>query len=230
MLRNSFCKFILVMIVPVISQSQTLSVGLGPGFLSVQKSSFYTDPLGNPGIWPVNGVWSEFRGLGFGNEFQLAGVVQLRFAEFPATLTFSTCYAFLRGHGNTFVYSPSQAFTYPSESTTKMDLFSVCLGTDIYFLQGQMSPFLDISIQLNRFGESSSRFDYSGYWSENKNFPAYTRFGLGIGPGIDFNLGQGITTRLTSLYNIYSIAGRNSGEVEMRSITINALVLYDIPL
>jgi len=90
--------------IPVMGFSQTISLGLGGGFLAVLGHSFYTDPVGTPGVYVANGVASEFLGLGLRNEFQIAGILDLRLPNLPAAITISVDYTFFRGHGNTLVY------------------------------------------------------------------------------------------------------------------------------
>lgn len=218
-------------LVPSIGLSQTLSIGAGGGSVFVLKSSYYTDPLGYPGIYYVNGVRSMFGGQDLGAAFQLATIAEVRFTEFPATISVGVEYAFLRGHGNTVRFYPLPSTeSYPVEATTKVDLLSFSFGTTVHLINGTISPFLVLNVQLNHFGETSVRLDEPGWWSEVKTLDSYNRLGLGIGPGVDFSLLPGTTTRVTTVYNIYNVSGRNTGEAQMKSIGIKAVVLYRFSL
>ena len=222
---------LLGILVHSIGLSQTLSIGAGGGSVFVLKSSYYTDPIGYPGIHYVNGVQSMYAGQNLGTAFQLAAIAELRFAEFPATVSVGVDYAFLRGHGNTVSFYPAPSTqSYPVKATTKVDLLSFSFGTTLHLIKGPISPFLVMNVQLNHFSESSVRLDEPGWWSEAKTLDSYNRLGLGIGSGVDFSLLPGTTTRVTTVYNIYNVSGRNTGEAQMKSIGITAFVLYDFSL
>ena len=103
--------------------------------------------------------------------------------------------------------------TYKAESS----LLTIGAGVEFSLIPGPLSPYLAADLLYNSFGTTK----ITGMPDQDGE----SRFGVGIGAGIGFNL-MVINLDLSAKYNLNNLIGKEDGEPDMNTVMVQLHVMF----
>lgn len=134
-------------------------------------------------------------GSGFGSEYHFGLKAKLSIPLVPVTPVGFLNYHLLSG-----------------DDDISQSILSLGVGVNIELIPGPLSPYGTIDLQYNSFGDTEIG---------SQSFDGYSRTGLGIGAGIEFNLLPMVDLDLSAKYNMMNLMGKAENEETVGIITVN---------
>ncbi len=211
---------------------QSLSVGVSGGISIIQGPNYFTNNLGLYGIHKVNGTESSFAGLEFKNENSFVLKIDYGIKNNPIRLITQINYIPMRGNGSIKVYDQLSQWDIQEEVTTKLDIWSLCVGAKYKVNFRKISPYAQALFLVNYFGDTRLEFDYGTTELTRVDYKNGMRYGLNFGLGIVYNIRSDIDLDIGasySLMNMWNSRKANPSDypyesVESKMNTINLLI------
>lgn len=184
--------------------SQGIKVGPSVGYTLIQSPDMLTKKI-------------DEGGAGFGNPL-----------HFGLKAKFSLPLIPLRINGH-FHYTPfsSEATIGAASIENTMSLMTVSVGGEWALIPGPLSPYLGLDLQMNSIGEFKTVVKTPGGTNEFKS-DGESRWGLGIGAGVEFTLIPKFDLDVAVKYNLLNLVGKESGEESINTITLTVNVLFSL--
>ncbi len=203
---------------------------MGSGINIITGENYYTNNLGRIGIYEnVNGTTTNLIGSGLKKEhlFQ-AG---LKYALNQLHINFKTIFGYhtLRGNEQLIIYDNTLMIELSKDVTTKMDVWSFQTDVDFtldYFI---IKPFITALFNANYFDDLYIEIAEPNFKSEFSSYDNGLRFGCSAGIGFAYNIFYKLNLEITGNYNAFNIFGKRDGEQALNSISIEAMLFYQIP-
>ena len=215
--------------------SQSLSVGVSGGISIIQGSGYFTNNLGLYGVHKANGTESSFAGLGFRNENSFVLKINYGLKNNPIRLITQINYIPMRGNGTVKVYDQISQWYIQEEVTTKLDIWSLCVGARYMFNFRKISLYSQALLLANYFGDTRLEFDYGTTELTRVDYKNGMRYGLNFGLGIIYNIIRDIDLDVGASYSFMNMWNRRKANpsdypyesVESKMNTINIIIGVD---
>lgn len=205
-------QLFLILFIPTCSLfSQNVKYGVIGGLTYVVSPSEYRDDPDTLGTT-----------FGLKSNYHLGGKVKVNLAPVPIRITGSIIYTSFSGSRNNIVVSPVLAY----DIETSTSLFTVAFGAEYLFSPEPVSPYAGIELQLNSQGSLESKRVFSN-GERTTSRDGVTRFGIGLGAGIDLALLETISLDLGLKLNLVNLFGKKSTESTFSTFNISLSVLYN---
>lgn len=209
-------KIIYIFIISILafytsSQAQNAKYGFSFGLTYIAGPSLYTDDIDTTG-----------RAFGLKSNFHFGGKVKIGLQPLPIRLTGSLLYTSFNGSKDNVVINPTTAV----DITTSSNLFTLAFGAEYLFSPEPVSPYGTLELQLNSQGNTKLTQDYPNSTREI-SIEGNTRWGLGLGVGLDLGIIPQIDLDILAKYNLVNIFGKRSNEDTFSTFTLTLSVLYN---
>lgn len=197
-----------VMILSGSLQAQMLRIGPGGGLNMIKTPDYYTKEA------PA--------GLGFSDELALGLKAKFSVPLLPLRITGQAFYTKLKSESDANIAGKNYNIGYSSS------IFSLGVGAEMSLLPGPVSPYLGVDLLINSFGELKvdSGNEVVGQFSNSTD--GFSRFGLGLGAGVEFTLLPKVDIDVSAKYNLNNMIGKESGEENINSLQISGTLLFGI--
>lgn len=190
--------------------SQNVKFGIAGGTNYVLTPTSYRKAVDTAGV-----------NSGFDANFHLGVIAKSKMQYIPVRWTGTLMYNYFHGSKENVVISPTQAI----DLETSTSVFTVGIGGEYLFLPGAVSPYASLDLNLNFIGDRSfERKTPSG--SVSRNTERGTRFGIGLGTGIDFTLAPEFDIGAGVKFNFLNLIGQTSDEGTFTTFDITLSLMY----
>ena len=196
-------------------EAKILRFGPTAGMSTVTGADIYTKDL-------------KDGGFGFDTENYFGGKAKLGLPLFPFTITGQAHYVSYKGEGIDYAAIPPYAsMLTEGDGERKFSLLTMSLGLEKRLLPGPLSPYLAADFLISSFGDAESTIRYPGGSTTIKS-DGESRYGLGIGAGLDFTLLPTIDVDVSAKYNFNSLFGKEDDEENFNTFNISVSVMFGI--
>ncbi|HEX2982979.1 MAG TPA: outer membrane beta-barrel protein [Ignavibacteriales bacterium] len=180
------------------AQAQSVQLGLGGGLTLVQS----------PDSWDK---------LDMSTGYHFGAKMKIGLPMSPVKITGQLYY-------NTFSGEPTIEYegygSYDAEISTS--LLIIGAGVEFELIPGPVSPYFGMDLFVAAPGDMEVKV--AGY---SETFDGGdSRFGLGLGGGVDFKLAPGFDLDFAAKYNLYNLMGQDDGEEDMNAIALTASIMF----
>ncbi len=189
-MKRIFTLFAIVLVATTVN-AQSLRIGLGGGISKVTGPDDYT-----------NSIVSKNGGLGFDSEYLLGGKAKFGLPIIPLNIVGSVYYHSFDGEAKSI------------NTETSASLLSIGIGAEWGIIPGPVSPYVGLDFLINSFGDVEIK-DANGKHTEEIG----SRYGIGIGAGVDFKLLPKVDIDLCAKYNFNNLLGKDDKEWAKALIT-----------
>jgi opacity protein-like surface antigen len=210
-----------------ISNAQSLRIGIGGGYASLNGPSALAKDISN-------------NGAGLKNGYEIGGKLKLDFPLLPFRLTGQAYYMDISNSGSMKVIPGASLNPVNVNVETSMTMFSAGAGFEYDLIPGPISPYFALDLLYTSFGDVKTTYNpsTSGLSSldANKPYSNKSKFGLGIGIGSEFTLLPVIDLDLNVKYNLMNLMGKedmkingiNYKEESVNTLTVTANILFGL--
>jgi opacity protein-like surface antigen len=209
--------------------SQSLSIGLGSGLNFINGGNYFTDNLGRIGIYQnKNGTNTTFEGLSLDNEIQFQLGAKYSLEDFPINLLLNVQYLRMRGTESMNIYDNFLGREFLYDVTTKLDIWSLQVGSSYSYYFYSLKPFITASVLFNYFDDVYVELAQDRHLSEYPDYENGMRYGYSLGLGVSYNIFNNIELELLSRYNDLNFLNRRDGEVKLASTSLLLGIYYKV--
>lgn len=194
-----------------LSYAQNTKYGFSFGLTYIAGPGFYTDDIDTTG-----------RAFGLKTNYHFGGKLKVGLQPLPLRLTAQLLYTSFNGSRDNVVVGPNTAI----DITTSSSLFTLAFGAEYLFSLEKVSPYATLELQLNSQGNTKIQQNYPNQTRE-LSIEGNTRWGLGLGLGIDMGIVPQIDLDAGIKYNLVNIFGKRSNEDTFSTFTLTLSVLYN---
>jgi len=205
-----------ILLLTTISFAQGLKIGPLVGYNNFTSPDAFTKEISDGGF-------------GFSNNLQFGAKAKVDLILIKATAF--VAYNSMSNDGEV------QTLTGTAKSETEGSLLTIGLGAEFGLLPipGPVKPYLGADLLINSFGDFKSKTTQNNFISEN-TFSYGSRYGLGIGAGVEITAFPKVDLDLNVKYNFNNLIGKEDlqagvikiSEESVNSITIQLTVLFKI--
>jgi opacity protein-like surface antigen len=205
-----------ILLLTTISFAQGLKIGPLVGYNNFTSPDAFTKSISDGGF-------------GFSNNMQFGAKAKVDLILIKATAF--VAYNSMSNDGEV------QTLTGTAKSETEGSLLTIGLGAEFGLLPipGPVKPYLGADLLINSFGDFKSTTTQNNFKSEN-TFSYGSRYGLGIGAGVEITAFPKVDLDLNVKYNFNNLIGKEDlqagvikiSEESVNSITIQLTVLFKI--
>lgn len=208
MKRILLVLFILIPLSMIHLKAQSLKAGIGGGL------NMFTGPDAFTGDAP--------NGMAFNTEYAVGLKAKFGIPLLPLSITGQALYTSLNSK-TSFTQGGS---TYNLDYSSS--IFTVALGAELSFIPGPVSPYAGVDVMMNSFGDTEVEPQViSGVQYVHKS-ASYSRFGLGVGAGVEIKLLPMVDIDVSAKYNFNNLIGKETGEGDINSVLVTAHILFGI--
>lgn len=209
--------------------SQSLYAGLNGGVKHLLGESYYSNPIGLAGSYPINGTIALSAGLNFSTEqnYGIDLVYIVKGTSFGINFQFN--YSPMRGSGTWEISDDWDDPSSPRSTTeveTSMNFYSFGLGLSKWFFVGKLSPFLSAQFLINKMGEVNNYIESWDYEFFSHDYG--TRYGVRFGGGSYYEIFESIYLTGQIYYEMNNLLGARNNEDKLNTVSILLGVSYKI--
>ena len=112
-----------------------------------------------------------------------------------------------------------------ADLSTSGSIFTIALGGEYMFTPPPVTPYLSLDLQFNSIGSRNFTVTTSSR-SQKRSIDGFSRFGFGLGGGIDFKVMSQLDVDAGVAFNDYNAFGQGSNEGNITGITLSISFLY----
>jgi len=226
--------FLLHLIFIPTMNAQSLSVGLGGGFSSMQPERYesftYQNSSFNNYTW--SGKFVELKDQKNDQGLNYSGYFRYGLPILPVNIIAGFQYCQYTGSaGNVTVESPPWSSLMYTNGVlkTKKEMVSINVGVQWEISSSFITPYLSFQAMANRFSETSLEIktNFGNLYEEAKT-EKKSRYGAAVGAGAKVNLLPGISSNLEINYSANNISPREDAEKAINSVSLNLLFFYQL--
>lgn len=179
------------------SKAQGISLGIGGGLSTMQSPDALTNDISDGGA-------------GFSAGWHLGAKAKFSIPLSPFTPIAFVNYHKFNGSGSSNIFGDVE---------TSMHIWSIGVGGESKIIPGPISPYFQINIAYNNFGELNvERSLLSIQLAQNSE--SVSRFGVGLGVGVEL-----IFIDASITYNFLNLIGKDDGEEAINTLNLSAYLM-----
>ncbi|MBI9072231.1 MAG: outer membrane beta-barrel protein [Melioribacteraceae bacterium] len=204
-MKKIFQSLIILLLLVSISKAQSLRIGPAVGFTAVQESGIF-----GPSMPDLD------------NNLHYGVKAKLSLPMLPLKIQAHVIYTSFEGSGNAI--PPIFSSLTKTDVKVETSLLSIGIGGEWALIPGPVQPYIAADFLISSFGDTD--ISYSNIYDVSTS--GESRYGLGIGAGVDFKLLPTIDVDLTLKYNFNNLIGKEDWEDNFNTINLTANILFGI--
>jgi opacity protein-like surface antigen len=211
-MKNSLRSILLAFfILSSIAYGQNIKYGFSFGLTYIAAPGYYTDDIDTTG-----------KAFGLKSNYHFGGKIKIGLQQLPLRLTGSMLYTSFNGSKNNVVINPTTAI----DIETSSNLFTLGFGVEYLFNPEPVSPYATLELQFNAQGNTKLTENFPNSTKEI-SIEGNSRWGLGLGLGIDLGIVSQVDLDAGIKYNLLNIFGKRNNEDTFSTFTFTLSVLYN---
>ncbi len=206
-------SFLLISILTTFTvNAQNLKLALGGGISTFQSPNTFIKDV-------------EDNGFGFGNELFFGFKIKHTFPNFPVRIIAKLKYIFSAGKGDRQIINSEFEVEDASFEITK-GILSGGIGGEVFFFEGQYSPFFSFDLLYNAIGETSANIKSPSGTGDFALQKRGRRVGAGFGIGVIIkDIAEKTDLELSLNYSFLNMIGQDVDEGNINVFNIGAFFL-----
>lgn len=204
--------FIFIIFSITLTYAQDIRFGAGGGLTFLLSPGSFTDNIDTLGTK-----------YGFKSNYNIGAKVEGTISGAPLNFYGKILYTSLSGSEDNVIVNEG-GVSVASDFETAGSIFTVALGGEYLLAPAPISPYINLDLQLSSLGD----LDFtriSGGRTFERSTELGTRFGIGLGAGLDITVSQ-FTIDTNLGFSFPNLIGQDPGESTITSLNFTIFIMY----
>lgn len=211
-MRKLMILFAILFLLSSFTQAQSIKFGPGGGLTFLMSPDTFTDD--------IDTIGSKY---GFKSNYNFGAKFKGTVTGVPINFYGKLLYTVLGGTKDNVIVNEG-GVQVASDFETAGSILTIALGGEYLFAPAPISPYVNFDIQLNSLGD----LDYTrttGSRTVERSTELGTRFGIGLGAGVDLTVSQ-VTIDASLNLNFPNMIGQDTDESTITNLNFTIFILY----